>query len=328
MTNGRLEKELIEERKMEEKLKKLPEIFSEFYYSLRASKKSYTTISAYIRYVDNFMRFVADNGTSNDFYKTVTSSDIERYFISLETRDVNGKKMRTGSDIQATRWSALNTFFTWLVDKKEYLSKNPVDKVDRPKITAEHKVTYLTPEEIKKILDTVEQNPDRVTRERDKTIISLALTTGLRISALVNINVDDIDFDNKVIRVIEKRQKVRDIPFGGQTKKMLQSWIECRNRYYADTELEALFISKKNNRISIRMVEHLITQYAKDAGIKKHITPHKMRSSAATNLAAMGVNIQTIANMLGHENITTTQRYVAVLNEEKKNAVNALDKLI
>jgi site-specific recombinase XerD len=76
------------------------------------------------------------------------------------------------------------------------------------------------------------------------------------------------------------------------------------------------------------MVEHLITKYAKDAGIKKHITPHKMRSSAATNLAAMGVNIQTIASMLGHENITTTQRYVAVLNEEKKNAVNALDKLI
>jgi site-specific recombinase XerD len=115
MTNGRLEKELKAETKTRAMLAALPEIYTEFYYSMRASKKSYTTMIVYLRYVKNFMDFVTHNKPSNDFYKTVTSSDIEQYLISLETREVNGQIVRTGDNIQATRWSALNTFFNFLI---------------------------------------------------------------------------------------------------------------------------------------------------------------------------------------------------------------------
>lgn len=327
MTSGRLEKELQAEKKMKIILKELPEIFSEFYYSMRASKKSYTTMTVYVRYVKNFMDFITEDKPSNDFYKTVTGSDIEQYLISLETREVNGKTVRTGDSIQATRWSALNTFFDFLVNKKEYLNKNPMAKTDRPTINTEHKITYLTESEIAQLIKAIDNNPDVLMAHRDKTIISLFLATGLRVGALININVEDIDFDNNVIHVIEKRQKVRDIPFGDRTNKLLKSWIEARNKAFKDIDNEALFLSQKKNRISVDAISDMIKKYADDAGIKKHITPHKMRSSTATNLAKKGASIQTIANMLGHANIATTQRYVAVLDEEKAKAVKALDNL-
>ena len=327
MTSGRLEKELQAEKKMKEMLKELPEIFSEFYYSMRASKKSYTPMAVYVRYVKNFMDFITEEKPSNDFYKEVTGSDIEQYLISLETREVGGKTIRTGDSIQATRWSALNTFFDFLVNKKEYLTKNPMAKTDRPTINTEHKITYLTEKEIAALLKAVDENPDKLMAHRDKTIISLFLATGLRVGALININIEDIDFDNNVIHVIEKRQKVRDIPFGDRTNKLLKSWIETRNEEFKDVKNSALFLSQKKNRISVDAISDMIKKYADDARIKKHITPHKMRSSVATNLVKKGTNIQTIANMLGHANIQTTLRYAAVLDEEKDKAVNSLDNL-
>lgn len=327
MTSGRLEKELQAEKKMKAILKELPEVFSEFYYSMRASKKSYTTMTVYIRYVKNFMDFITEDKPSNDFYKTVTGSDIEQYLISLETREVGGKVIRTGDSIQATRWSALNTFFDFLVNKKEYLNKNPMAKTDRPTINTEHKITYLTEAEIAALIKAIDKNPDRLMAHRDKTIVSLFLATGLRVGALININVEDIDFDNNVIHVIEKRQKVRDIPFGDRTSELLKSWIEVRNKEFKDVNNTALFLSQKKNRISVDAISDMIKKYADDAGIKKHITPHKMRSSVATNLVKKGTNIQTIANMLGHANIQTTLRYAAVLDEEKDKAVNSLDNL-
>jgi site-specific recombinase XerD len=273
------------------------------------------------------MDFITKDKPSNDFYKKVTGSDVEQYLISLETREVNGKTIRTGDSIQATRWSALNTFFDFLINKKEYLTKNPMAKTDRPTINTEHKITYLTEEEIAKLLKAVDNNEDKLMSQRDKTIISLFLATGLRVGALININVEDIDFDNNVIHVIEKRQKVRDIPFGDRTNKLLKSWIDVRNEEFADVDSTALFLSQKKNRISVDAVSNMIKKYADDANIKKHITPHKMRSSVATNLVKKGTNIQTIANMLGHANIQTTLKYAAVLDEEKDRAVNSLDNL-
>lgn len=327
MTNGRLEKELKAEKKMQETLSELPYIFTEFYYSLRASKKSYTTMTVYIRYVRNFMDFITHNKPSNDFYKTVTGTDIEQYFISLETREVNGQVVRMGDSIQATRWSALNTFFDFLVNKKEYLAKNPMVKTDRPSINTDHKVTYLTKVEINKIMRVIDKNPSPVMAARDKTIVGLALSTGLRVSALTNINIEDIDFDNNVINVIEKRQKVREIQFGEQTKENLQRWIELRNQEFGDVDTNALFISKKKNRISVDAIADLLKKYTAEAGISKKITPHKLRSSAATTLAAKGATIQTIANILGHENINTTMIYIAALDEEKKKATDILDSM-
>lgn len=324
--NGRLEKELLAEKKMQNKLKTLPKIFSEYYIYLRAAKKTYTTIDVYINYVIHFAKFFGGGDICENFYKEVGTSDIEGYIISLETKEVNGQLQRVGSDIQCARWSGLNTFFEFLV-KRGFLTANPVAKTTRPKNTSEHTVTYLTRAEIKRIMSKIDKNPSAIMKIRDKTIVSLALSTGMRVGAIVNLNVEDLNFDEQAISVIEKGNKSRQISIGENTVQLLKDWVKIRNRTFSDVNSNALFISQMKVRITSKAVGAMIKKYTTEAGINKHITPHKCRSSAATNLAASGVSIQAIAKQLGHSNIAVTQRYVDVLKEEKDKTVKVLDNL-
>jgi site-specific recombinase XerD len=103
-------------------------------------------------------------------------------------------------------------------------------------------------------------------------------------------------------------------------------WIAVRDHYYGDADTTALFLSQWKRRITTNGVRGLVKKYT--AGIDKHITAHKLRSTAGTQAAAAGISIQTIAEMLGHQSIQTTKRYVKVLDQEKNNAINTLDNLI
>lgn len=323
--NGRLEKELLAEKKMQNKLKALPKIFSDYYIYLRAAKKTYTTIDVYINYVIHFAKYLNDN-IVEDFYKQVDTSDIEGYIISLETKEVNGQLKRIGSDIQCARWSGLNTFFEFCV-KRGYLTLNPVAKTTRPKNTSEHLVTYLTRAEIKRIMREIDNNSSPIMRIRDKTIVSLALSTGMRVGAIVNLNIEDLNLEEQTISVIEKGNKSRQIAIGENTVQLLEDWLDVRDETFSEVNTNALFISQMKVRITSKAVGDMIKKYTVEAGINKHITPHKCRSSAATNLAASGVSIQAIAKQLGHSNISVTQRYVDILKEEQAKTTKILDNL-
>ena len=153
------------------------------------------------------------------------------------------------------------------------------------------------------------------------------LSTGLRVSAVTQINIEDVDLENNTIKVIEKGNKVRTISFGNNLNALIWQCIEDREKYFPEAETNALFLSQWKRRMTTQAVRDLVSKYTE--GIQgKHITPHKLRSSAATNLAASGVSIQAIAKVLGHENIQTTRRYVEVLDSEANHATNILDDLI
>ena len=322
---GRLEKETQFYEKMKEKLKGMPKVIGEYCTSMRANRKSYTTVNVYINNVLHFARFVGNGDIEEDFYKHIAPSDVENYMISLETKETSDGVKRMGDDILQSRWSSLNTFFDWCM-KRGYIDKNPMGVVNRPKNNTEHKVTYLTQAEINKLFKAIDRNENEILRMRDKTIISLALATALRVSALVNINIDDIDFDNGVIKVVEKRQKVREIPIGGNMMVALREFIIFRENACTGANSQALFLTKNNNRLSVWDANDMLEKYCDWANIKR-ITFHKLRASAATNLAAAKVDIQTIGNILGHKSTSTTLKYVAVLEENKKNAVGLLDNL-
>ena len=148
----------------------------------------------------------------------------------------------------------------------------------------------------------------------------------MRVSALVNINVEDIDFENSVVKVIEKRQKVREITLGDNIKTVLRDWIRVRNIEYGSVDSSALFLSQKKNRMSTDAVGDILTKYCKEAGIKR-ITPHKTRSTAACALAKAGVPVKAIAQQLGHNQIATTMKYVDVFNEDIEKTKGILDNL-
>ena len=323
--NGRLEKEMKFYGAIEEKLKTLPSVFNDYYISMRANRKSYTTINVYINNILHFINFLGDN-ISEDFYKHITASDIERYIISLETRETKNGIQRMGDDILQCRWSSLNNFFDWLM-KRNYISINPMSTVNRPKNNTQHKVIYLTKVEVNRLYRAIERNPNEVESIRDETLIKVALATALRISALLNLNIDDIDFDNNVINVIEKRQKVRSIQIGNNLQELLKNWIKIRNEVYANTETNALFLSNRTQRMSDDAANYMLKKYCKEAEIKV-ITFHKLRASAACMLAKNGMPLKTIAKQLGHNSTEVTQRYVAAFDEDNEKALNILDGLV
>lgn len=323
---GRLEKETQFYEKMKVKLQGMPKILNEYCTSMRANRKAYTTVGVYINNVLHFANFVYGGKIPEDFYKNITPGDVESYMISLETRETKNGIKRTGDDILQARWSSLNTFFEWLIQRGGYIEKNPIKVVSRPKNNTEHKVSYLTKTEINKLFRAIDRDPNKVAAIRDKTVISLALATGLRVSAISNINIDDIDFENSVINVIEKRQKVRGIDIGDNLKNMLRDWIEVRNEEFAYVNSPALFLSQKNTRLSGDAISDALTKYCENAGIKR-ITPHKLRASAACALAKAGVPVKAIAKQLGHSNTQVTMRYIDVFEEDSEKAKGILDNL-
>ena len=293
----------------------MPQIIGEYCTSMRANRKSYTTVNVYINNVLHFARFVCGGNLTEDFYKHINPSDVENYMISLETKETADGVKRMGDDILQSRWSSLNTFFDWCT-KRGYIDKNPMGVVDRPKNNTEHKVTYLTKAEINKLFKAIDKNENETFRMRDKTLISLALATALRISALVNINIDDIDFDNGVIKVVEKRQKVREIPIGDHMMVTLKEFIEFRTNECGDVNSRALFLTKNNNRLSVWDANDMLEKYCDWAGIKR-VTFHKLRASSACALAKAGVPVKAIAQQLGHSGIGVTMRYLDVFNEDR-----------
>lgn len=323
--SGKIEHENGLKKKIEEKLNTLPSVFSDFYNYMDADQKSYASIKHYIEYVSDFMNAVSTEEHRDDFYKYVTVIEIREYIVSLRRRTERGKEIKNSDSIQATRWSALNSFFNFLV-MDDYIEVNPMAKTKRPKNKKEKPVVYLEQDEINIILDKIRSESKPQFVNRDLAMFMLGVGTGIRVGALVQINVEDINFKDNTIHVIEKGNKERYLQFGTNTRNMLSAWLIDRSTYFSEAETNALFISQWRQRLSEEGVRKFMKKYA-DGINGKHITPHNMRKSTATNAIIAGANIQTVADMLGHQNIQTTRRYAAVLDENRQKATDALDEM-
>lgn len=322
--SGRLEKETIAKEKMQEKLSTLPQIFSAFYNWMDAREKSYVTMNHYINHVVDFMNFYTKGKKVEKFYENVTDDDIERYMVFIRKRVINGNEIVVGDDTKAAKWSALNTFFKFL-NQKKYITENPMLSTERPQVRTKHTITYMTPAEIQSVFERIKKESRKKVKNRDNCIMALGLGTALRVSAIVNINIEDINFQTNSIRVIEKERKSRDIRFGENIRNLLLIWIKDREVYFGGDATGPLFITQKKTRMSDDTVRNIVKKYTDH--LPKHITPHKLRSSAAMNLYSEGVDILTISSLLGHENVTTTQRYTRAYDEDQQNATNILDNL-
>lgn len=323
--NGRIEKENNAKVAMEKRLEDLPEIFTLFYEWMDAREKSYTTMKNYINHTIEFMNFFTKGKKDSKFYEKVTDSHIEKYMTSIRRKVVNGEEVEVGDDIRAAKWSSLNTFFKFL-SQKHHIDNNPMLLTERPKVKTKHTVTYMTQKEIESVFKRITKEARPMAKNRDFCIVAMGLGTGLRVSAIVNINMEDIDFITNSIKVIEKGRKTREIKFADNLRNLLLIWIKDREIFFKGESTGPLFISQMGNRMSVDSVEHLVKKYTDH--LPKKITPHKLRSSAAMNLHGAGVDILTIASILGHENVTTTQRYTKAFDEDQKAATNILDNLI
>lgn len=323
--SGRLEKERQIEQQVMKKLDSMPSILTDYYYSLIGAGKSYRTAKVYIENVIQFVKFTFGENIKEDFYSSVNATHINRYIASLRTKTVKGKTERTSDSHKTLNWSSLNSFFQFLVP--DYIATNPVANTKRPKMKDNPNVTFLTTEEMTKIFDNVKEKANPRMLNRDMCLLKLGFATGLRISAIVQIDIGDLDLKHNQIRITEKGDHDDFVIIGDNLKAQVELWLKDREEYFSDVNSNALFVSQEKNRLSARSVKDLMDKYTAGATDKK-VTPHVMRHSCATNLYEKTGDIYLCARQLHHKNVSTTQRYAELSKEKQKKAANILDDMI
>ncbi len=254
-----------------------------------------------------------------EFIRTITTSDVFDFLSYLANdRDDNGISPASRS----RKLSAIKSFYKYLTVRTKQLQENPVADLEYPKLR-KSLPKYLTMEQSAALLRSVEgQN-----QKRDYAILMLFLNCGIRRSELVGLNLADVYEDR--IRVVGKGNKERFVYFGSSCRKAIDAYLLERNKKVL-SDNRALFGSRDNNRISVSAVHRLVKKALLQAGLDPNqFSAHKLRHTAATMMLSGGVDVKTVQEVLGHENLNTTQIYTHIENTELKIAAeaNPLSKL-
>jgi len=223
----------------------------------------------------------------------------------------------------ARKLATLRSFYKFLV-KRDYVSSNPVVSIKTPK--QDKKLPkFLEYEEVVRLLNTPPANT--CLGARDRAILEVLYSTGMRVSELVSLNMDDVDFLSEVIHIRGKGKKERICPIGSSALQSIQNYIEFRNRRMANDsnfDSRVLFANKHGQRLSTRSVRRKMDKYLVEAGLDPSISPHTLRHSFATHMLNNGADLRSVQELLGHQSLSTTQIYTHVttnhMNEQYQNA--------
>ena len=321
-----------------------PQILREFLiYHETIKGQSPLTISEYYLDLRMFLRFIklmrGDMPIHTDL-DTIDIKDVDLNFIrSIDTsevfdflsylandRAINAENPAPDYGIEASararKLSAIKSFYKYLTSRTKQLTENPVADIEYPKLR-KSLPKYLTLEQSAALLQAV-SGPNE---KRDYAILMLFLNCGIRRSELVGLNLTDVYEDR--IRVVGKGNKERFVYFGSACRKAIDAYLVERQEKVL-TDNRALFGSRDNNRISVTAVHRLVKKALLQAGLDStQFSAHKLRHTAATMMLSGGVDVKTVQEVLGHENLNTTQIYTHIENTELKIAAeaNPLSKL-
>ncbi len=262
-----------------------------------------------------------------DFIGSITTSEIFDFLSYLANdRIPNPESYVSDKGISATsrarKLSAIKSFYKYLTVRTKQLTENPVADLEYPKLR-KSLPKYLTMAESAALLKSV-SGPNE---KRDYAILMLFLNCGIRRSELVGLNLTDVYEDR--IRVVGKGNKERFVYFGSACRKAIDAYLPIRNKQVL-SDNRALFGSRDSNRISVTAVHRLVKKALLQAGLDpEQFSAHKLRHTAATMMLSGGVDVKTVQEVLGHENLNTTQIYTHIENTELKIAAeaNPLSKL-
>lgn len=210
--------------------------------------------------------------------------------------------------------TSINNFYIYLVKDKR-IDINPCENIDRPKMK-KRLPDVLTMNEVDKLLDISLHTKEDY---RDKAILEVLYATGIRISELTNLKMQDVDFTNKVIRVFGKGSKERIVPINKYALKYLGMYLDIRGSFLKGKLTDYIFLNSKGNVISRESFGLELNKIVKKQGLNKRVTPHMLRHSFATHMLNQGADLRSIQELLGHSDISTTTIYTHVSNEKVKN---------
>ncbi len=273
------------------------------------------TLRNYRHYLKRFVKWLEGNFPKADL-GSLNLEIIRRYRVFL-ARYIGPNDERLAIVTQSYHVIALRAFLRWLI-KNDYKTLAP-EKIDLPRVQS-HSVKFLTTEQVERLLS--QPLPSKKTGLRDKAILEVLFSTGLRVSELIKLNRDQIDLRRREFGVIGKGGRSRLVFLS----KRAVSWV---SRYLAQRKDEdpALFIhysgGEGSQRLNVRSVQRLIKKYAKRAKLPVEVTPHVMRHSFATDLLMAGADLRSVQEMLGHKNISTTQIYTHITNKQLRDVHQA-----
>lgn len=271
------------------------------------------TLRNYQLYLERFIEFSEDLPVDK-----ITSELVRKYRLWLNRyKNYNGQSLSLMT--QNYHLIALRGFLTYL--SRRDIASLSADKIILPK-TVRQQVTFLHYDEVTKMLEQIDTSDEQGLR--DRAIIELLFSSGLRVSELVNLNRDHINLKRREFMVRGKGQKDRPVFVSKSAAEHVQSYLDERH-----DSLVPLFLSYSRNtgqsetsgdfrRLSARSIQRMVSQYARLAGITKHVSPHTMRHSFATDLLMNGADLRSVQSMLGHSNISTTQVYTHVTDQHLK----------
>ena len=295
---------------------------------------SQKTVDEYLFDLRTFFRYLLSKEygiapDSEEFYKIdVSVFDLER-LAKVKPEQIYDFMFYTNRE-RGNRWSArsrklsaIRALYKYLVSRRHYITVNPTADIDSPKPQkALPKVLSL--EESLDLLSVVSEDKDSKNRVRDYAILTLFLNCGMRVSELVGIDLSDIDSGLRSIRVTGKGSKERIVYLNDACKDALGAYLEERKGIkYASVKTKALFISRLEQRMSVKTVQAMVYKYLRMAGLEaKHYSVHKLRHTAATLMYQSGnVDVRVLKDILGHEQLNTTQIYTHIGNRDLEAAM-------
>ena len=266
---------------------------------------------------DEFERLSISDITLKDV-AAISSQSIINFlmYVGYERKNSTTTRMR--------KLSAIKSFFRYAHSKRHLIDSNPTTDIDAPKKNSTLP-KYLTVEEAVRLLETVRSDTESKTAERDYTIIALFLNTGMRLSELVGLNLESFDSELTYVKVLGKGNKERIIYLNTAAKRAVASYLRIRlDPKYIRTSTNALFLSRRENRISAKTVQWIVYKYLQMAGLgAKGLSVHKLRHTAATLMYQSGkVDIRVLKDILGHEQLNTTQIYTHVVSRNLEDAMS------
>jgi tyrosine recombinase XerC len=230
---------------------------------------------------------------------------LRKYLAALKEKDLSTRSI-------GRRLSSLRSFFRFIT-REGYLKTNPTLILSSPKLE-KHLPAFMTEEDTARLIESALAKSDKDELGlRNRAILETFYSTGMRISEMSGLNIDDIDFIGGIVKVLGKGKKERIVPIGDTALSAIREYLKKRKR-----QADALFLNKNGRRISARGVRGAVRKYIKIAGIKQGVSPHTFRHSFATHLLNRGADLRTVQELLGHANLSTTQIYTHLTTEKLK----------
>lgn len=274
-------------------------------YLLNVRRYSSNTVSSYSFDICDFTKFIRGLGK---IFKDIKVDDVKSWILDLTERQIGKRSIKR-------KMSSLKSFYAWMYLQKK-VDSDPFEYVHSPKAT--HALPdFFSEKEIDTLLTANEKRTDKL-KNRDQALLMLMFASGLRASEVVNLTFNQVDFDNRIMKISGKGNKDRLVPFTNSAKESMLNYINGLRKDLLKEDTKYIFLNSQGNKMTVRGLEYILDEIEAKTGFYGKIHPHMLRHSFATKMLNRGADLRTIQELLGHSSIETTSIYTHVAYENMK----------